>query len=114
MEEIFLNGLFAMAEIAVISARKSSLQSDAGKGSKSAKKALKLAENPDRFLSSVQVGITLIGLLTGNRIIKDMAGKINWLKQSSPHVMSSRVETSVGRFLHPLRSVEMKGLSYPE
>ena len=72
MEEIFiilililLNGLFAMAEIAVISARKSSLQSDADKGSKAAKKALKLAENPDRFLSSVQVGITLIGLLTG-------------------------------------------------
>lgn len=62
---IFLNGLFAMAEIAVISARKSSLQSDANKGSKAAWKALRLAENPDRFLSSVQVGITLIGLLTG-------------------------------------------------
>lgn len=72
MEEIFiilililLNGLFAMAEIAVISARKSSLQSDADKGNKAARKALMLAENPDRFLSSVQVGITLIGLLTG-------------------------------------------------
>lgn len=72
MEEIFiilililLNGVFAMAEIAVISARKSSLQSDANKGSRSAWKALRLAENPDRFLSSVQVGITLIGLLTG-------------------------------------------------
>lgn len=52
---IFLNGLFAMAEIAVISARKSSLQSDANKGSKAAWKALRLAENPDRFLSSVQV-----------------------------------------------------------
>lgn len=62
---IFLNGIFAMAEIAVISARKSSLQSDANKGSKAAWKALRLAENPDRFLSSVQVGITLIGLLTG-------------------------------------------------
>lgn len=62
---ILLNGVFAMAEIAVISARKSSLQSDANKGSKAAWKALRLAENPDRFLSSVQVGITLIGLLTG-------------------------------------------------
>lgn len=62
---ILLNGIFAMAEIAVISARKSSLQSDANKGSKAAWKALRLAENPDRFLSSVQVGITLIGLLTG-------------------------------------------------
>ncbi len=72
MEEIFiililivLNGIFAMSEIAMISARKSSLQSDANKGSKSAWKALRLQENPDRFLSSVQVGITLIGLLTG-------------------------------------------------
>lgn len=62
---IFLNGIFAMSEIAVISARKSSLQSDANKGSKAAWKALRLQENPDRFLSSVQVGITLIGLLTG-------------------------------------------------
>ncbi len=62
---ILLNGIFAMSEIAVISARKSSLQSDADKGSKAAWKALRLQENPDRFLSSVQVGITLIGLLTG-------------------------------------------------
>ncbi len=62
---IFLNGVFAMSEIAMISARKSSLQSDANKGSKAAWKALRLQENPDRFLSSVQVGITLIGLLTG-------------------------------------------------
>lgn len=72
MEEIFiilflilLNGIFSMSEISLISARKSSLQSEANKGNRSAKTALKLAENPDRFLSSVQVGITLIGLLTG-------------------------------------------------
>lgn len=62
---ILLNGVFSMSEISLISARKSSLQSQANKGSKSAKSALDLAENPDRFLSSVQVGITLIGLLTG-------------------------------------------------
>lgn len=62
---ILLNGLFSMSEISVISARKSSLQSEANKGNKSAKTALKLADNPDRFLSSVQVGITLISLLTG-------------------------------------------------
>ncbi len=62
---IILNGVFSMSEIALISARKSSLQSDANKGSKTAWKALRLQENPDKFLSSVQVGITLIGLLTG-------------------------------------------------
>lgn len=62
---IFLNGVFSMSEISLISARKSSLQSEANKGNKAAKTALSLADNPDRFLSSVQVGITLIGLLTG-------------------------------------------------
>lgn len=62
---ILLNGVFAMSEIALISARKASLLSDAAKGSKSARNALDLQENPDRFLSSVQIGITLIGLLTG-------------------------------------------------
>ena len=72
MEEIFiiillilLNGIFAMSEIAIISARKSSLQTDANKGSKAARTALGLAQDPDKFLSAVQVGITLIGILTG-------------------------------------------------
>lgn len=62
---ILLNGVFAMSEIAVISARKTSLNNDARNGSKAARSALELAENPDRFLSTVQVGITLIGILTG-------------------------------------------------
>lgn len=54
-----------MSEIALISARKSNLQTEANKGSASARKVLELQEDPDRFLSSVQIGITLIGLLTG-------------------------------------------------
>lgn len=62
---ILLNGVFAMSEIALISARKSSLQTDAKKGNRAAKTALKLANEPDRFLSTVQIGITLIGILTG-------------------------------------------------
>ena len=62
---IILNGVFAMAEIALISARKSRLQSDARQGSQSASKALELAKDPTRFLSTVQIGITLIGILTG-------------------------------------------------
>ena len=53
-----------VSEIALISARKSSLNTDAKKGSK-AKLALKLANEPDRFLSTIQIGITLIGILTG-------------------------------------------------
>lgn len=62
---ILLNGVFSMSEIALISARKSRLTSDARQGSRSAKTALKLAEDPDRFLSTIQIGITLIGILTG-------------------------------------------------
>lgn len=62
---ILLNGVFAMAEIALISARKSSLTADAKKGSKSAQRVLDLLQNPNRFLSTVQIGITLIGILTG-------------------------------------------------
>lgn len=67
-----------MAEISLISARKSNLSTAANKGSKSAKVALKLASNPDKFLSSVQIGITLIGILTGmvsgNKIAAVFAG----------------------------------------
>lgn len=62
---ILLNGVFSMSEIALISARKSRLISDAKNGSKSADTALKLADDPDKFLSTIQIGITLIGILTG-------------------------------------------------
>ncbi|MDR1738340.1 MAG: hemolysin family protein [Candidatus Symbiothrix sp.] len=62
---ILLNGLFSMSEIALISARKTSLRNDAERGNKAARRALQLAEHPNNFLSTVQVGITLIGILTG-------------------------------------------------
>lgn len=62
---ILLNGVFSMSEIALISARKSRLAADAKNGSRGARAALKLAEEPDRFLSTIQIGITLIGILTG-------------------------------------------------
>ena len=62
---IILNGVFSMSEIAVVSVRRSKLKVDIQQGSKSARRALKLAEEPDRFLSTVQIGITLIGILTG-------------------------------------------------
>lgn len=62
---ILLNGLFSMAEIALVSARKSKLELQASKGDTRAKEALKLSSNPDTFLSTVQIGITLIGILTG-------------------------------------------------
>src|SRR5512135_1840628 len=62
---ILINGLFTMSEMAVVSARKIRLQQQAEDGDLRAEKALKLAEEPSRFLSTVQIGITLIGILSG-------------------------------------------------
>ncbi|MBK9401373.1 MAG: HlyC/CorC family transporter [Bacteroidetes bacterium] len=62
---ILLNGLFSMSEIAMVTSRKARLEIKASKGDRSAKMALRFAEKPGKFLSTVQIGITIIGLLTG-------------------------------------------------
>src|ERR1051325_6358358 len=62
---IFLNGLFVMSEIALVSVRKTRLENMANKGDDTARKALDLANNPELFLSAAQIGITLIAILTG-------------------------------------------------
>lgn len=62
---LLANGVFAMAEIAIVSSRKARLKVYAEEGSKQAAAALALAEAPDRFLSTVQVGITMVGIIAG-------------------------------------------------
>lgn len=62
---LLCNGLFAMTEIAIVSSRRAVLQSRADAGSKGAARALKLADSPNRFLSTVQIGITLVGIFAG-------------------------------------------------
>jgi putative hemolysin len=62
---LFANGLFAMAEIAVVAARKTRLKTMIEEGSSGAKLALALSNAPGKFLSTVQVGITLVGVLAG-------------------------------------------------
>ncbi len=62
---ILLNGLFAGSEMALVSARKARLQARAAKGHLGARAALRLLEDPTRLLSTVQIGITLVGILTG-------------------------------------------------
>jgi len=62
---IVINGIFVMAEMAVVSSRKPRLQQFANEGSHGAQTALDLATNPDRFLATTQIGITLIAILTG-------------------------------------------------
>jgi putative hemolysin len=60
---VLLNGFFAMSELAVVSARRARLQGLAEDGKRGAKIALALQADPTRFLSTVQIGITLIGVL---------------------------------------------------
>jgi putative hemolysin len=62
---ILLNGVFALSELAIVSARRPRLRSMADQGRSGARAALALAEHPGRFLSTVQIGITLIGVLSG-------------------------------------------------
>jgi putative hemolysin len=62
---ILLNGVFSMSEIALISARKNRLETAAKKGQQNAKVALDLVNSPNKLLSTVQIGITLISILTG-------------------------------------------------
>ncbi len=62
---VFANGIFAMSEMAIVSARKARLQQLANDGDAKAQAALELANSPDRFLSTVQIGITLVGILAG-------------------------------------------------
>lgn len=76
---ILLNGLLSMAEIALVSARKSRLETYAKKGNKLAKAALELANQPDKFLSTVQIGITLIGILTGLYSGEAFATELAWI-----------------------------------
>ena len=62
---ILLNGLFSMSELAIVSARPARLKVAAENGSSGAKVALELAEEPGKFLSTVQIGITLVGIIAG-------------------------------------------------
>ncbi|WP_200943754.1 MULTISPECIES: hemolysin family protein [unclassified Brevundimonas] len=80
---VVLNGLFAMTELAVVSSRRSKLQSRAERGDKGARVALKLAEDPTHFLSAVQVGITLIGIAAGAYGQAAIAGELNHILEAA-------------------------------
>lgn len=62
---VLLNGVFAMSELAVLASRKPRLQHEADRGEAGAQVALKLAQEPTAFLSTVQIGITMVGILAG-------------------------------------------------
>lgn len=78
---IVLNGLFAMSEIALVTARKARLMKLAADGDNSATVALKLGEDPTKFLSTIQIGITSIGILNGIVGEAVLAGPLSqWLQ----------------------------------
>ncbi|MFL5729641.1 MAG: hemolysin family protein [Cytophagaceae bacterium] len=82
---IIINGIFSMSEIALVSSRKSRLEMQSEEGNKGAKAALDLANSPNKFLSTVQVGITLIGILTGVYGGAAIAERISVLLKNVPY-----------------------------
>lgn len=89
---IILNGIFAMAEIAIVSARKSRLKQQASEGSKRAQAALDLANSPNRFLSTVQIGITFVGIFAGafggETIAKSLSNELKNISVIAPYANS--------------------------
>jgi putative hemolysin len=83
---VVLNGVFSMSELAVVSSRRARLQTRAERGDKGARAALKLAQSPTRFLSAVQVGITLIGILAGAYGQATIAGELDRILNGVPLV----------------------------
>ncbi len=81
---LLLNGIFAMSELALMTSRPSRLAERAARGDRGAAAAVKLAENPTRFLSTVQIGITLIGILAGAYGEKAISGHVQALIARSP------------------------------
>lgn len=89
---LLANGVFAMAEIAVVSSRKARLKALAADGSPKAQAALALAQEPTRFLSTVQIGITLVGIMAGAFGGATLSEKLAvWLTQFSVLVPYSKV-----------------------
>lgn len=79
----FINGIFVMAEISLVSARKSKLDLDAQHGDKASKLALEHANAPTRILSTIQIAITIIGILTGVYSSDEITASLAaWLRES--------------------------------
>ena len=120
---IILNGIFSMAEIALVSARKARLEAQANKGNKEAREALNLSNRPDTFLSTVQIGITLIGILlgivSGERLTENLAvwlSQFEWLKDYSHGLATTIIVIVITYFSLVFGELVPKrlGLTYPE
>lgn len=95
---VVVNGLFVMSEIALVSARRTRLEMQANKGDKKAKIALDLIDNPEKFLSTAQIGITLVAILTGvysgEKFSKDLepyVARIDTLKPYAANISTALI-----------------------
>ena len=92
---ILANGVFAMSEIAVVSARKSRLEQRAEGGDRGARRALELVSHPNRFLSTVQIGITLVGIFAGAYGGTTIASKVDVYFARLPFVSAYNEELAL-------------------
>ena len=90
---ILLNGVFAMYEIALISSRRTRLEEQSEMGRRGAKMALKLLDNPQEFLSTIQIGITLIGIISGAYAGVEIASDI------TPYIAAVPIFASAAAFI---------------
>lgn len=100
-----LNGLFAMCEIALVSSRKSKLEHLAKQGSNGAKIALKLLKEPEKFLSTIQIGITLVGIIAGayggeafTKEIQPFFERISWLQHYAEEIAFTSIVVTITFF----------------
>ena len=93
---IVANGLFAMSELAIVAARKSRLQDWAENGNARAKSALELAENPNQFFSTVQIGITLVGILAGAFGGRTLASELSTYLSEIPAIQPYSTTIALG------------------
>ncbi|MBK9098312.1 MAG: HlyC/CorC family transporter [bacterium] len=93
---IAINGVLAMSEIAFVSSKKFKLEEKAKKGSEAAKKALILLKEPEKFLSAVQIGITLVGILAGAYGGYAIAEDITPIFEQVSYLKKYAIEISIG------------------
>ncbi|MDZ4753851.1 MAG: hemolysin family protein [Phycisphaerae bacterium] len=120
---LLLNGFFAMAELAMMTSQQSRLQHAASRGSRGAMTAIRLAREPTRFLSTVQVGITLIGIFAGafgesalSDELQSLVAKVPWLAEHSETIALIVVVLTITYFSVVFGELVPKrlALAYPE
>lgn len=120
---VLLNGIFAMSEMSLVSSKKFKLENAVKKGSVGARNALDLSEHPTRFLSTVQIGITLIGILlgvySGENLTNDVMGILENIEIVAPYAKT--LSTLIIVFLVTYMSIVLGellpkrlGMAFPE